>query len=53
MFSTMRRRRVSVARSGGKVEQEIESEKEDDEEGTLEDFYDTEVMVFNHCSEII
>ena len=48
----MRRRRVSVARSGGEVEEEIKSEKENDEEGTLEDFYDTEVMVFNHGSEI-
>jgi len=49
----VRRRRVSVALSGGKAEHEIKSEKENDEEGTLEDFYDTEVLVFNHCSEII
>ena len=51
----MRRRRVSVARLEEKVEQteEIKSGKENDEEGTLEDFYDTEVMVFNHSSEII
>jgi hypothetical protein len=51
----MRRRRVSVARLGEKVEQseETKSGKENDEEGTLEDFYDTEVMVFNHSSEII
>ena len=49
----MRRRRVSVARLGEKAEQTEESGKENDEEGTLEDFYDTEVMVFNHSSEII
>ena len=44
-----------MARLGEKVEQTeaIESGKENDEEGTLEDFYDTEVMVFNHSSEII
>ena len=50
----MRRRRVSVARLREKDEtEEIKSGKETDEEGTLEDFYDTEVMVFNHSSEII
>ena len=51
----MRRRRVSVARLDEKVEkiEESKSGKENDEEGTLEDFYDTEVMVFNHSSEII
>ena len=51
----MRRRRVSVARTREKDDQteEIKSGKENDEEGTLEDFYDTEVMVFNHSSEII
>lgn len=51
----MRRRRVSLARLGENVEQTegIKSGKENDEEDTLEDFYDTEVMVFNHSSEII
>ena len=49
----MRRRRVSVARLEGEQTEEIKSGKENDEEGTLEDFYDTEVMVFNHSSEII
>ena len=51
----MRRRRVSVARSKEKNDQteEFKSGKENDEDGTLEDFYDTEVMVFNHSSVMI